>query len=99
MHPAICDVFDRSGTLVAYQKLEESIAKYKTIADKHERFKSFGVGDYIMVHFHKEQLPTGEYNRLKKKKIGPFHIFQKINDNAYIINLPKSCAISKTFNV
>ena len=37
-------------------KLEESTAKYKAIADKHRRFKSYKVGDYVMVHLRKERV-------------------------------------------
>lgn len=81
------------------KKLEESVAKYKAAADKHKRFRSFKEGDIVMVHLCKEQVPTGEYHKLKQKNIEPFHILQKINDNTYIIGLPETYVISKTFNV
>ena len=52
-----------------------------------------------MVHLRKEWVPTWEYSKLKQRKIGLFRNLQKINDNVYIIDLPKYYAISNTFNV
>jgi hypothetical protein len=52
-----------------------------------------------MVHLHKGRLPAGTSGKMKNKKNGPCKIIKKINDNAYVVDLPNNLAISSTFNV
>lgn len=52
-----------------------------------------------MVHLSKDRHPSGTYNKLNVRKVDPFSIIQKINDNIYVIGLPSDLKISKTFNV
>jgi hypothetical protein len=45
------------------------------------------LGDQFLAHLGKERLPTGTYNKLKLKNIGPCKILKKFGANAYEIEI------------
>lgn len=52
-----------------------------------------------MVHLRKSRSPTGTYNKLKKKKLGPFKILRAYRANAYRLELPTDLKFNLVFNV
>ena len=83
----------------ARDNLVAATSKHKTAADKHRREVHFEVGDRVWAVLTKERFQTGQYNKLKPRKIGPVEISEKINPNAYRLALPPHIYTADVFNV
>ena len=60
----------------------------------------FEPGDWVWVHMRKERFPTQRKSKLQPRGDGPFQVLEKINDNAYKLDLPNNYGnVSATFNV
>jgi len=68
-------------------------------ADGIKIFKTFNVGDYVMVQIYPKQFLSGTVKMLHVRSAGPFKILNKLNCNTYVIDLPRNYGISCTFNV
>jgi len=62
-------------------------------------FKTFNVGDHVMVQIYPRQFSSGIVTMLHVRSAGPFEILNKLNCNTYVIHLSKDYDISCTFNV
>ena len=80
-------------------EIEESNVNYKLQAVIKKKFKTFNVGDYVMVRIHLKRFLPGTVKKLHARSVGPFKILNKLNVDIYIIYLPKDFDISYTFNI
>lgn len=83
----------------AKTNLELSTAKYKAAADVKRRDMVFEPDDLVWVVITKERMPAHEYNKLRSRKIGPVKVLERINNNAYRVQLPPHLKTSDVFNV
>ena len=70
------------------KNIENMNAKYKltgSIGKKHVTFKP---GDLVWLHFRKDRFPDLRKSKLLPRADGPFKVVDKINDNAYKLELP-----------
>jgi len=80
-------------------KIEQSNASYQAQANKHRKQVIFNPGDLVWVHLRKERFPSKRKSKLMPRANGPFEVLERINNNAYNINLPWEYGVSTTFNV
>ncbi|XP_056855141.1 LOW QUALITY PROTEIN: uncharacterized protein LOC130504544, partial [Raphanus sativus] len=71
----------------ARKNIVEKTKQYTKKANKGRREMIFDVGDMVWVHLRKERFPKERKSKLMARIDGPFEIIQKINDNAYKIDL------------
>ena len=79
--------------------LERRTQQYEKQANKGRKRVTFDVGDWVWIHFRKERFPTQRRSKLLPRGDGPFQVVEKVNDNAYKLDLPGEYNVSATFNV
>jgi hypothetical protein len=74
------------------ENIECMIVKYKISGD-------FEPGDLVWLHLRKEWFPDLRKSKLMPRADGPFKVLEKINENAYKLDLPVDFGVSPTFNI
>ena len=70
------------------QHIEKKTEQYVNKANKGRRQVIFEPSDWVWVHMRKERFPARRWSKLHPRGDGPFQILEKINDNAYKVDLP-----------
>ena len=73
--------------------------KYKLAGSQGRKHFVFDPGDLVWLHLRKDRFPDLRTSKLMPRADGPFKVLQKINDNAYKIDLPAEFGVSPTFNI
>jgi len=72
---------------------------HKSHDDLHRGHVEYNEGDSVMIWTQSERFPPGTIKKLHARNAGPNKILKKINQNAYVIDLPSKFRISLTFNI
>ncbi|GAB2279375.1 hypothetical protein Dimus_039348 [Dionaea muscipula] len=83
----------------ARQNIERRTEQYAKQANKGHRQVVFEPGDWVWLHLRKERFPEQRQSKLSPRGDGPFQVLERINDNAYRLDLPGEYLVSSTFNV
>ncbi|XP_071917061.1 uncharacterized protein [Coffea arabica] len=72
----------------ARANIEKRTLQYIQSANKGRRKMVFEPGDWVWIHMRKERFPIQRRNKLLPRGDGPFQVVERINDNAYKLDLP-----------
>jgi hypothetical protein len=81
------------------QNIAATNAKNQVASSKGRKLVTFEPGDMVWLHLRKDQFSTLRRSKLMPRAAGPFKVLTKINDNAYILDLPVEFGVSTSFNV
>jgi hypothetical protein len=72
---------------------------YRIAGSKGQREVKLEPGDLVWLYLRKEQFPDLRKSKLMFRAHGPFKNLEKINDNAYKLELPLEIGVSPTFKI
>jgi hypothetical protein len=81
------------------ENIERMNAKYKISGDKGRKQLDFEPCDLVWLHLRKKRFPDLRKSKLMPRADGPLKVLEKINENAYKLDLPVDFGVSPTCNV
>jgi hypothetical protein len=101
--PHIDDVTHVDQMISLHEQTKHNIAaanaKYQVQGSKGRKHVTFEPGDLVWLHLRKDRFPTLRRSKLMPRAAGPFKILTKLNNNAYVLDLPAEFGVSTSFNV
>ncbi|RDX73521.1 hypothetical protein CR513_46863, partial [Mucuna pruriens] len=78
---------------------ERQDKRYVERENRDKEGRVFAEGDLVWVRLQKERFPNLRKSKLLTRGVGPFLVLKQINDNAYVLDMPREFGGSCTFNV
>ena len=79
--------------------IERRTKHYTKQSNKGNQQLIFKVGYWVWLHKRKERFPAQRRSKFFLRGDGPFQVLERINDNAYKLDLSGKYNVSATFNV
>jgi hypothetical protein len=79
--------------------IEKMNGNYQIVDRKGQKEVKLDPVDLVWLHLRKERFLDLKKFKLMSRADGPFKILEKINDNAYKLELPPEFGVSPTFNI
>ena len=81
------------------ENIESMTKQYEKYANKGRHELIFNHGDLVWIQLRKNRFPNERKSKLMKRRDGPFNVLERINNNAYKIDLQGKYFVSSSFNV
>ena len=87
--------------LKMHETTKENIERMnaKIADDQGRKHVTFEPRDLVWLHLRKDRFSDLRKSKLMPRDDGPFKVLEKINDNAYKLELPASFGVSPKFNI
>jgi hypothetical protein len=81
------------------KNIEKMNEKYRVAGSEGKKELKLDPSDLVWLHLRKERFLEMLKSKLMPRAAGPYKIIEKINDNAYKLELPPEFGVSPTFNI
>jgi hypothetical protein len=81
------------------ENIERMNSKYNLAGDKDRKQLIFEPGELVWLHLRKDMFLALRKSKLMPRADGLFKVLERINDNAYKLELPVDFGVSPTFNI